>query len=93
MYNIEPGSYMIARKLGVIIKPAKNKLKKIDIYKDDKHIATIGASGMMDYFKYLKHDGQKVASLHRQRYLMRHEKDRHILGSNGYYASKILWAG
>ena len=91
MYNIEHGSYAIARKLGVTIKPSYNKHKKIDVYKDDKHIASIGATGMMDYFKFLARDGPKVASLHRQRYLMRHEKDRHIIGSNGYYAAKILW--
>lgn len=92
MYQIEHGSYEIARKLGVSIKPSENKHKKIDVYKDDKKIASIGAIDMMDYFKYLRKSGQKVASLHRQRYLMRHEKDRHIVGSNGYYSAKILWA-
>ena len=91
MYRIEQGTYNKAKQLGVEVKPAQNKFKKIDIFKNGEHIAVAGARGMMDYYKYLKRDGPKVANERRLLYLQRHEKDRHIVGSNGYYAAKLLW--
>ena len=92
MYQIEEGSFKAARKHNVIIRPATNVDKKIDIFnQDDKKIATIGANGMKDYWKYLKEDGIEVAKEHRRRYKIRHNKDRHVYHSNGWWADKILW--
>ena len=91
-YEIERGSYVAAKKLGVIIKPSENPDKKIDVYNhNDEKLASIGASGMMDYWKYLAKDGEKVANEHRRRYKIRHERDRHVYHSNGWFADKILW--
>ena len=36
MYEIKPYSFRAAAKLGVEIKPSKNKNNKIDVYKNDK---------------------------------------------------------
>jgi hypothetical protein len=90
MYNISDYSYKQAKKLGVNIKPSSNSKKKIDVYKDGLKIASIGAIGYKDYPTYLKED-KDLAMIKRKNYKKRHEKDRHVKGSNGYYADKILW--
>jgi hypothetical protein len=90
MYKIEPNQKKNAKKLGVVIKPSTNPKKKIDVFKDNEKIASIGAKGYMDYEKYKKID-PNLAQKKRTNYKKRHEKDRHITGSNGYYADKILW--
>ena len=42
-YKITNYSYNQAKKLNVEIKPSTNKKKKIDVFKDNKKIASIGA--------------------------------------------------
>ena len=42
------------KELGVEIKPSTNILKKIDVFKNGKKVATIGARGMNDYPTYLE---------------------------------------
>ena len=95
-YNILPYSFRKAKELGVVIKPSTNFLKKIDVFKNGKKIASIGARGMNDYPTYLEKEKKGYfpkgyANKRRKLYKERHEKDRHIVGSNGYYADKILW--
>ena len=48
-YKITDYSYNQAKKLNVQIKPSTNKKKKIDVYKDNKKIASIGGIGYYDY--------------------------------------------
>lgn len=91
MYQITEYSYQQAKRLGVSIKSSTNKKKKIDVYKDDKKIASIGATGYGDYPTFMKTEGKEYAEKRRQAYKKRHEKDRHIKGTNGYYADQILW--
>jgi hypothetical protein len=95
-YKILPYSFRKAKELGVVIKPSTNLLKKIDVFKNGKKIATIGARGMNDYPTYLEKEKKGYyekgyAYKRRKLYKERHEKDRHKVGSNGYYADKILW--
>jgi len=90
MYKIKTYSYNQAEKLGVEIKPSTNPKKKIDVFKNKEKIASIGAIGYKDYPTYLQED-KKVAEMKRRNYKARHEKDRHIKNTNGYYADKILW--
>jgi uncharacterized short protein YbdD (DUF466 family) len=95
-YKILPYSFRKAKELGVVIKPSSNLLKKIDVFKNGKKIASIGARGMNDYPTYLEKEKKGYhpkgyANKRRKLYKERHEKDRHIVGSNGYYADKILW--
>ena len=95
-YKILPYSFRKAKELGVVIKPSSNFLKKIDVFKNGKKIASIGARGMNDYPTYLEKEkkgyySKGYAYKRRKLYKERHEKDRHILGSAGYYADKILW--
>tara|TARA_R110000822_G_scaffold309324_1_gene438694 strand:+ start:1229 stop:1507 length:279 start_codon:yes stop_codon:yes gene_type:complete len=90
-YTITQYSRNKAKQLGVIIKPATNKNKKIDVFKNDKKIATIGANGMNDYPTYIKTKGLEYANQRRVLYKKRHQKTRTKVGSNSYYADKILW--
>lgn len=95
-YKILPYSYDKAKKLGVIIKPSTNLLKKIDVFKNGKKVASIGAIGMNDYPTYLEKEKKGYyekghANKRRKLYKQRHNVDRHKVGSNGWYADKILW--
>lgn len=95
-YKILPYSFRKAKELGVVIKPSTNLLKKIDVFKNGKKIASVGARGMNDYPTYLEKEKKGYyekgyAYKRRKLYKERHEKDRHKVGSNGYYADKILW--
>lgn len=91
MYEITSYSQQQAKKLGVEIKPSSNKKKKIDVYKDGKKIASIGAIGYGDYPTFIKTEGREYADKRRQAYKKRHEKDRHKIGTPGYYADQLLW--
>lgn len=90
-YKIKRYSFSQAKKLGVTIKPSKRLGKKIDVYKGDKKVASIGALGYGDYPTFMERMGKEYADKKRKAYKTRHEKDRHKRGSAGYYADKILW--
>jgi hypothetical protein len=90
-YSITNYTYKQARKLGVTVKPSTNKTKKIDVFKGDKKVASVGANGMGDFPTFMRTEGMASAKEHRRRYKMRHEKDRHVTGSRGWYADKLLW--
>ncbi len=90
--RINQNSKNQAKKLGVIIKPSKVKNKKIDVFdKKGKKLASIGWLGMGDYPTYKIKAGKEYADSRRRLYKIRHEKDRHVRGTPGYYADKILW--
>jgi len=91
MYKITNYTYKKAKKLGLKVKPSTNKTKKIDVYKNNNKIASVGAYGMNDYPTYILKKGLKYAKTRRRLYRIRHEKDRHVKGSNGYLADKLLW--
>jgi len=94
MYIISKYSYIVAKKLGIVIEPSHNKKKKIDVLDYHKNfICSIGAYGMNDYEIYLKKYGVEYANERRRLYRQRHKKDMKRLGSPGYYASKLLWRG
>lgn len=81
-----------AAKLGVTIKPSKVKGKKIDVFdKKGNKLASIGALGYGDYPTFWEQKGKAFADEKRRLYKMRHEKDRKVRGTPGYYADQILW--
>ena len=92
-YQILPYTRKKAKRLNVLVKPAQhNKTKKIDVFtKQGKYITSVGAKGMNDYPTYWKNQGKLFANKRRRLYKMRHEKDRHKRGSNGWYADQLLW--
>jgi hypothetical protein len=91
MYKISDYSYRKAILLGVEITPSRNKNKKIDVYKNGKKLVSIGFLGMKDYPTYVKEKGLEYANIRRKLYKIRNEKNRHKIGSAGFYADQILW--
>ena len=91
MYTITEYSRDQAKKLGVTIKPSTNKGKKLDVFKDGKKLASIGALGMGDFPTYMKTKGQAYADERRRLYRIRHAKTMDKVGSPSYYAARILW--
>ena len=89
MYNIKKYSFGEAKKLVVEIKPSKIKNKKIDVFKGDVFICSIGDSRYNDYPTYLEIN-KELAEKRRMLYHQRHKKEN-IEGTKGYYALKILW--
>ena len=91
MYIITDYTKNQAKRLGLNVKLSTNKTKKIDVYKNDKKIASIGANGYGDYPTFLKSDGKEFADKRRALYKLRHNKDRKVKGSNGFLADNLLW--
>jgi hypothetical protein len=91
MYTIKNYTRKQAKRLGVVVKPSTNKTKKMDVFKKNKKVASIGAAGMSDYPTYMQSHGVKYAQTRRRLYKIRHEKDRKVVGTPGYYADKLLW--
>ena len=91
MYKLTARQKSNATALNVVIKPSTVKGKKIDVYKNDVKIASIGALGYMDYDLYIKTKGLAYANERRRLYKLRHKNDRNKKGTPGFYADKILW--
>ena len=97
-YKIQPRQFKIAKKLGVEIKPSKNK--KIDIYKDDIKVASIGGrrkdkTFYNDYATYIKVLGKTKAKKKKEQYLARHSKEpkeKDGKKTNSFYSDVILWS-
>ena len=91
MYHITNYSKKKAKELNVQIRPSTNPKKKIDVFKDDKKIASIGDINYFDYPNYIIKDGFKKVNERRKLYKLRHAKDRLVKNSNGYFSDRILW--
>lgn len=99
-YTITAYSKRQAKRLGVTIKRSTNKKKKIDVFKKVKgkdgkmtlkKLHSIGAISYGDFPTFKKTKGKEFADKRRKAYKKRHEKDRHVKGSAGFYADQILW--
>ena len=91
MYHIKDYSFNKAKLLGVTIKPSIKKGKKIDVYKNNDYVASIGAINYNDYPTYIEKKGIDYANQRRILYHQRHKKDLSKINSAGYYAYNILW--
>ena len=91
MYKITNRQFSNALNLGVTIKPSTNKSKKIDVFKNGKKIASIGAMGYNDYDTYLNTEGKAFADERRRLYKIRHKDNRNVKGTPGFFADRILW--
>lgn len=88
MYDIKPYTLNKAKELGVKVQPSKKKGKKLDVFKNDKFITSIGAAGMGDYPTYLQNEGTSYANDRRRLYKLRHKNNK---GVAGFYANQLLW--
>ena len=91
MYHITDYTLKKAKQIGVTVKPSNTKDKKIDVYKNDKKIASVGALGYKDFPTFIKENGLDYAKIRRRAYKNRHEKDRHKKWSKGWLADQLLW--
>jgi hypothetical protein len=80
-----------AKRLGVDVKLSSVKGKKIDVFKNGKKVASVGALGYSDYPTYIKEKGLAYANERRRLYKKRHSSNRNKKGSNGWYADQLLW--
>lgn len=90
-YQISQYTKKKAKQLGVIVKPSSNPKKKIDVFKDDKKIASIGSISYGDYHIFLKTKGKEYAEERRRLYKIRHAKDLSNEGSPGWWSDQLLW--
>jgi hypothetical protein len=75
MYDISKTTYTIAKRYGLVVVPSTRKNKKIDVYKDDHFLASIGDSRYDDMHTHLKKNGKAVAEERRRLYYLRHKRD------------------
>jgi len=90
-YQITQRQRANAKRLGVTIKSSSNPSKKLDVLKNGKKVASIGARGYKDYDIYLRTKGKKFADERRRLYKIRHQSNRTKRNTTGYYADQILW--
>ena len=91
MYTIQPYTKQQARRIGVMVKPSTNPKKKIDVFKDDKKVASVGAVGFSDYPHYLQDKGKAFADERKRLYHIRHRKTENKIGSPSFFSSRLLW--
>jgi hypothetical protein len=90
-YQITSRQRANARRIGVKIKPSTVKGKKLDVFKGDKKVASIGAASMMDFDRWKAKEGIEKANARRKAFRSRFAKQRTKVGTPAYYASEILW--
>jgi D-arabinose 1-dehydrogenase-like Zn-dependent alcohol dehydrogenase len=84
VYTISEYSKKQAKKLGVEITISSNPKKKLDVFKDGKKIASIGATGYKDYATTKDKERRRL-------YRLRHKGEEKVIGSPGYWAWNLLW--
>lgn len=93
-YKIAIRTQKIAKEIGVTIKLSTRKNKKLDVFKEDKKICSIGDIRYNDYHSYknAEEDGEVAkgtAEKRRTAYLKRHGV--YPENSCGYFAEMLLW--
>ena len=73
-----------AKKIGLKVKPSTRKNKKLDVFKDGKKVGSIGD---IRYEDFNIHKDKK----RRDNYKKRHGKYRNKVGTNSFFADRILW--
>jgi hypothetical protein len=75
MYDISKRTYTVARRYGLVVVPSTRKNKKLDVYKNNQFLASIGDSRYKDRHMYLKQDGKAIADERTRLYYLRHKQD------------------
>lgn len=90
-YQITDYTLKQAEKYGVSVAPSKRKEKKIDVFKDGKRIATVGANKYSDFATYLQTRGQEYANERRALFKKRFNRYIKKEGTNAWWANVLLW--
>ncbi len=91
MYTIKNYTFKKAKSLGVQVFPSLRKHKKIDVYRNNIYITSVGDTRYGDYPTFMKTMGKSYANKRRRLYKIRHEKTRHKKGSRSFLADQLLW--
>jgi hypothetical protein len=78
----------------ITIKPAEDITKKIDIFINNKKIATIGDNNYEDYPNYILKNGLEFANKRKELYYARHSKEADIKDNkitNSLWTRYLLW--
>lgn len=89
MYTITDYTKRRAKELGLTVAVSKKKGKKLDVFKDNELIASIGDTNYKDFPTFVLEDGQEVANERRRLYRQRHRKNT----LNELLALYLLWWG
>lgn len=76
-----------AKEIGVEVRPSKNPKKKVDVYRNDVFLHSIGAVSYKDFPTFTKEKGREFADERRRLYHIRHKEE--TLG--GLLAKWLLW--
>ena len=90
-YTITKYTRARARALNVTVRPSTNPKKKLDVYRGDKKVASVGALGYSDYPTFTLTRGPAYAKKRRSLYDQRHENDMRRKGTPGWFAKNLLW--
>ena len=94
MYNILDYTYAKAKDINVNVKPSTNSNKKIDVFKNGQKVASVGATGYLDFPTYIKTKGLEYALNRRRLYYARHNNEENIKNGKltpSFYAKYLLW--
>ena len=90
-YKITKYSFDKARELGLSIKVSKNKLKKIDVYRDNVYISSIGDIRYNDFPHYCIIYNKEYADKRKLLYHNRHKKNADVKYSKQWLSLHLLW--
>jgi hypothetical protein len=72
MYDITDYTRERARKLGYTVKASVHRGRKIDVFKGDKYITSLGDTRYGDYSSFIESKGRPYAEERRRLYHLRH---------------------
>ena len=90
-YIITKYSYDRAKELGLTIKLSQYITKKLDVYKDNVYIASIGDSRYQDYPHYCIAYSKEYGDRRKMLYINRHKRNADVKYSKQWLALNLLW--
>ena len=90
-YKITKYTFNRAKKLGLKVEVSKFPMKKLDVYKDNIYIASIGDSRYNDYPHYCIIYNKEYADKRKLLYHNRHKKNADVMYSKQWLALNLLW--
>ena len=91
MYKIKKYSYDRAQVLGLMIKSSQFSTKKLDVFKDNVYIASIGDIRYNDYPSYILLYDKEYADKRRALCILRHKRNADVKYSKQWLALNLLW--
>ena len=90
-YKITPYTFNKAKELGLTVEVSKFPLKKIDVYKNNIFLGSIGDSRYQDYPNYILTYNLEYANKRRNLYINRHKQNADVKYSKQWLSLNLLW--